>query len=199
MTQELAPIRGHTLLWISGFVFLGVGLSLLFFDPAVKGRWRTSTSLRPASETAIRTEQRAKYIASTPKPRLIKTGVYIVNKRIGRLGSGIDITLSKVEVLDDRSSKIHLLFQHNLNSDTRIYFKNPDGTSLTDNLANIYIQKDHSAIDSRLFLGPFAEESIALSFPPLKENITSLTFKSSLAALRSDGSELNTKIEYRLQ
>lgn len=135
----------------------------------------------------------------TARKDLIKPGVYLIEKKLGRLGSGIKILLQKVDILDDRTIRFSFLFQNSTGSGVWIKLKEPDGyVLLIDNMGNRYYPKE--PIKQYYYSGPlYTGFWLTLDFEPLKRDVSSLTFQGLVMGIWDDGfGHAKDKFEYQV-
>lgn len=108
---------------------------------------------------------------------LIKPGVYMIEKKLGRFGSGLKTHLHRVDILDDRTIRVTFLIENDTGSDVWIKMKEPDGyIVLVDNQGNRYNPK--KPIEPHYYCQlQYDGFWITLDFVPLKRNVTSLTLQ----------------------
>ena len=108
---------------------------------------------------------------------LMKPGVYMIEKKLGRFGSGLKTHLHRVDILDDRIIRVTFLIENDTGSDVWIKMKEPDGyIVLVDNQGNRYNPK--KPIEPHYYSQfPYDGFWITLDFEPLKRNVTSLTLQ----------------------
>jgi hypothetical protein len=130
---------------------------------------------------------------------LMKPSVYMIEKKLGRFGSGLKAHLHRLDVLDDRTIRVTLLIENDTGSDVWIKMKEPDGcVVLLDNLGNRYNPKApiEAYYTCRL---PYNNNWLQLDFEPLKRNVGYLRFQGLMIAVWDGGYEHGKiKFEYTL-
>ena len=123
----------------------------------------------------------------------------MIEKKLGRFGSGLKAHLHRIDVLDDRTICITLLIENDTGGDVWIKMKEPDGcVVLLDNLGNRYNPKApiEAYYTCRL---PYNSTWLTLDFEPLKRNVKYLNFQGFMIAVWDGGYEQGKiKFEYTM-
>jgi len=130
---------------------------------------------------------------------LIKPGVYMIEKKLGRFGSGLKTHLHRVDILDDRTIRVTFLIENDTGSDVWIKMKEPDGcVVLLDNLGKRYNPKAPIEAYYTCKL-PYNSTWLTLDFEPLQRNVKYLNFQGFMIAVWDGGYEHGKiKFEYTL-
>lgn len=126
---------------------------------------------------------------------LMKPDVYMIEKKLGRFGSGLKAYLHRVDILDDRTIRVTLLIENDTRSDVWVKLREPEGCFVVfDNLGNRYSPKVpiEEYYTCRL---PNNRIWLQIDFEPLKRNVGYLRFQGIITATW-DGSYEHGKIKF---